>query len=67
METLSPWDEMLSTTGRIAEDVGRTLSGRERESKRTWTIDELMNLSNSLKNCAIVLDQRIDSLLKENQ
>lgn len=67
MQTLSPWDELLSTVGRTAEDVGRTLSGQERKSKSTWTIDELMNLSNSLKNCAIVLDQRIDSLLEENQ
>lgn len=67
METLSPWDELLSTVGRTAEDVGKTLSGQERKSKRTWSVDELMNLSNSLKNCVAVLDQRIDSLMDWNQ
>jgi hypothetical protein len=63
METLSPWNELLGILGRTVVDTGKTLN----DKRSTLSIDELMDLSNALKNCAIVLDQRIDSLLEENQ
>lgn len=62
METLSPWDELLTTVGRTVEDAGRMLRGRGRKKPRVWTIDELQDLSSTLKNTAAVLDQRIESL-----
>lgn len=63
MESLAPWDELLRTVGRNVEDTGKTL----RNLDVSLSIEELENLSGSLKNCATVLDQRIDSLKEEDQ
>jgi hypothetical protein len=67
METLSPWDELLTTVGRTVEDAGRMLRGKGRKKPRVWSIDELTDLRETLTNVAAVLDQRIESLKEGNQ
>jgi hypothetical protein len=58
METLTPWNELLSSAGKNVEDAGRQL----KDQRRTWSISELQALSSSLKSCAAVLDKRIQTL-----
>lgn len=67
METLTPWNELLSLAGKTLEDTGRMLRGQGRKEPRVWSIDELTDLRDTLTAIASVLDRRINSLKEENR
>ena len=67
METLSPWDELLSLLGKTVEDAGRMLRGQGRIKARVWSISELTDLRDTLRSAADTLDKRINNLKAGNQ
>jgi hypothetical protein len=67
MEPLSPWDELLTTAGKTVEDAGRMLRGKDRKSRRVWSISELTDIRDTLTSIADVLDKRINDLKVGNQ
>lgn len=60
------WDELLCSTGKTVEDIGRGLRGKGRIKPKVYTTQDLERLRDALQNCAGVLNERIKSMKNGN-